>query len=90
MNAYLFKYTHVGEDKVFCRWKIAKDEKTAFKFAFGVSQKKNQKVICTKRGLRIELRETETHEVSEILPISPVSEKEPTREVSNTGDDCFI
>lgn len=86
MNAYLLKYTHVDGDTVFYCWKIAKDEKTAFKFAFGVSQKKNQTQISTKRGLKIKLIEIESHEVSEAFPISPVSKKEPTKEVSNNGE----
>ncbi len=91
MKAYLFKYKHIhGNDTVYYSWKIAKDEKTAFKFAFGKAQRKNEKIISTKRGLAINLLEIESYEVSETFPVSPIPKEQPTREVSNTGDGWML
>ena len=87
MNAYLFTYKHLDEDgSTYCCWKIAKDEKTAFKYAFGKSQKKGQDIISTKRGMRIQLLTTEEHDVSKIFPVSPIQREEPPQEVSNHAD----
>ncbi len=88
MRAYLFTYKHLDDDTntTYCCWKIAKDENTAFKFAFGKSKKKNQNIITTKRGMRIHVLTTEDYDVSKIFPVSPIPKSEPTQEVSDTGD----
>jgi len=87
MNAYLFTYKHLDDsDTTYCCWKIAKDEKTAFRFAFGKSQRKGQDKISTKRGQRIHILKTEEHDVSKIFPVSPIPRKEPAQEVSNNAD----
>ena len=87
MYAYTFHYTHCDNDGwSYTSTKIAKDEKTAFKYAFGCSSKKNQKTYTTKRGLRIILNKVECNEVSEVFRISPLPKKEPTKEVSDNGD----
>ena len=87
MYAYIFHYTHVANDGwSYKTTKVARDEKTAFKYAFGCSQKKNEKMYTTKRGLRIILNKVEQNEVSKIFRITPIPKKEPTREVSDTGD----
>ena len=87
MYAYKFFYTHVDNDGWnYSTTKIAKDEKTAFKYAFGKTQRKSDKVISTKRGLKIILDKVECHEVSEIFPISPLPKKESTEKVSDNGD----
>ena len=88
MNAYLFTYKHLDykSDSTYCCWKIAKDEKTAFKFAFGKSKKKNQNILTTKRGMRIRVLNTEDYDVSKIFPISPIPKKEFARKVSDNGD----
>lgn len=84
MNAYLFTYKHLGEDDTtYCCWKIAKDEKTAFKYAFGKSPKKGQTFIATKRGMKIRLLTTEEHDVSKVFPVSPIQEEESTKGVSD-------
>ena len=75
MNAYKFSYT-CGQ-----RWleifnnKIARDEKTAFKYAFGCSRKKNQDSYTTRRGLRIILNKVECHEVSEVFELAHYRKK---------------
>ncbi len=88
MRAYLFTYKHLDDDPntTYCCWKIAKDENTAFKFAFGKSKKKNQNIITTKRGMRIHVLTTEDYDVSKIFPVSPIPKPEPTQEVSDHGD----
>jgi hypothetical protein len=88
MKAYLFTYKHLSDDTntTYCCWKIAKDENTAFKLAFGKSKKKNQTTITTKRGMRIHVLSTEEHDVSKIFPISPISKKEPAQGVSDNAD----
>lgn len=88
MNAYLFTYKHLDDksDSTYCCWKIAKDEKTAFKFAFGKSKKKNQNILTTKRGMRVRVLTTEDYDVSKIFPISPIPKKESTEGVSNNAD----
>tara|TARA_A100000171_G_scaffold81_1_gene86 strand:+ start:4345 stop:4620 length:276 start_codon:yes stop_codon:yes gene_type:complete len=88
MRAYLFTYKHTGDESktTYCCWKIAKDEKTAFKLAFGKSQRKNEKTFTTKSKMRIELLTTEDYDVSKIFPISPIPKREPAKELSNTGE----
>lgn len=87
MNAFKFFYTHADNDGwKYSTTKIARDEKTAFKYAFGCSQKKNQKIYTTKRGLRIILNRVERHEISEIFRFTPIQREEPTKEVSDNGD----
>lgn len=88
MRAYLFTYKHLDDKSgtTYCCWKIAKDENTAFKLAFGKSRKKNQNTISTKRGMRIELLTTEDYDVSKVFPVSPIPKQEPAQEVSHNGD----
>ena len=88
MKAYLFTYKHLSDDTdaTYCCWKIAKDEKTAFQFAFGKSKRKDQEHISTKRGLRIHLLRTEEHDVSKIFPVSRIQEEEPAEELSDHGN----
>ncbi len=88
MNAYLFTYKHLDDDSntTYCCWKIAKDENTAFKFAFGKSKKKNHNTLTTKRGMRIRVLSTEEHDVSKIFPVSPIQKKEPAEELSDHGN----
>ena len=87
MNAFKFFYTHADNDGwKYSTTKIARDEKTAFKYAFGCSHKKNQNSYTTKRGLRIILNKIECHEVSEVFRISPLPKKESTQSVSDNGD----
>lgn len=85
MKAYLFTYKHLGDDTntTYCCWKIAKDENTAFKLAFGKSKKRNQNTLTTKRGMRIHVLTNEEHDVSKIFPISPIQEKESSEGVSD-------
>lgn len=66
-------------------WKIARDKKTAFKFAFGRSMPDDQRIV-TNRGLPITITQVEEHEVSEAFPISEVPKRESPREVSDNGD----
>ncbi len=88
MRAFLYKYKHLDEDveTVYCQWKIAKDERTAFKYAFGKAKQKNQDTVCTKRGSHIQIIDVEDYDVSKIFPISPIPKREPTQEVSDHGD----
>ena len=87
MYAYKFIYTHVDNDGwQYSITKIAKDEKTAFKYAFGKTQRKKDKLVSTKRGLRIILDKVERHEVSEIFRITPIPKKESTQKVSDNGE----
>lgn len=88
MKAYLFTYKHLDKelDSTYCCWKIAKDEKTAFKFAFGKSQRKGQDKISTKRGQRIHILNTEEHDVSKIFPVSSIPRGEPAQGVPNNED----
>lgn len=88
MRAYLYKYKNLDTDvnTVYCQWKIAKDEGTAFKYAFGKAKKKNQDVVCTKRGSRIQIIDVEDYDVSKIFPVSPIPKSEPTQKVSDHGD----
>ena len=88
MNAYLFKYKHLDDDSdtTYCCWKIAKDENTAFKFAFGKSKKRNQTTLTTKRGMRIHVLSTEDYDVSKVFPISTIPKKESAEGVSDNDD----
>tara|TARA_R110001592_G_scaffold342379_1_gene632189 strand:- start:1341 stop:1616 length:276 start_codon:yes stop_codon:yes gene_type:complete len=88
MNAYLFTYKHLSDetDATYYCWKIAKDERTAFQFAFGKSKRKDQDHISTKRGLRIHLLSTEEHDVSKIFPISKLQREESSEGVSSDAD----
>ncbi len=88
MRAYLFTYKHLDDnsDTTYCCWKIAKDESTAFKLAFGKSRKKNQTTVTTKRGMRIHVSSTENYDVSKIFPITPISKKESAQGVSDNAD----
>ena len=88
MRAYQFSYKHLDtdNDEEYQIWKVAKDEKTAFKFAFGKSQNKNQDKLATKRGSYIQITNIKDYEVSKILPITPVLNKVIAEEVSNNGD----
>jgi len=88
MNAYLFTYKHIDDssDATYCCWKIAKDEKTAFKFAFGKSKKRNEDTVTTKRGMRIRVLKTEDYDVSKIFPISPIPKREHSKGVSDNED----
>jgi hypothetical protein len=88
MNAYLFKYKHLDDDSdtTYCCWKIAKDENTAFKFAFGKSKKRNQNTLTTKRGMRIHVLSTEDYDVSKVFPISKIQREESSEGVSDNDD----
>ena len=86
MKAYLIKYRHLNDDATYSVWKIASSHSDAFKFAFGKSPKRNEKIIKNKRGLSIEVLDTEEHEVSDVFPISPIPRDECTKEVSDHGD----
>lgn len=90
MKAYQIKYQHNGRDITYVLWKIAKTKQEAFKFAFGKTMPRNENKMLTKRGLPIVVTEVSDHEVSEIFPITPVPKEEPSKEVSNTGDDWML
>ncbi len=67
-------------------WKIASSKDVAFKFAFGKSPKKNEKIFKNKRGLSIEILDTEEYEVSDVFTISKLPQEEHSQGVSDNAE----
>jgi hypothetical protein len=86
LKAYLFKYKHLGGDSVYSIWKIASSKDVAFKFAFGKSPKKNEKIFKNKRGLSVEILDTEEYEVSDVFRISKLPQEEHSQGVSDNAE----
>jgi len=86
MKAICIKFKEKDKDITYYTWKIARDKKTAFKFAFGRAMPKDSSELVTSRGLPITITEVEEYEVSEAFPITELSKEAPSQKVSDNGD----